>query len=313
MEVDRRRFLASIGAGALAVMSPEDRAEALEHYMVDLLDGEDPLLHGDHDHEHIPANAPRTEDLPERLLDENELLRDAAEAEAEFADEIHEHEEAEAAESAIREQEAQERRPPRGVGNLFRPGDGEFAPMPENATLEDFFRLRFAPANHVLQSATHALEDGQPEENIIAGLLHDTVQNLIKVDHGWWGAQLYEPYVSEYISWGIRYHAALRFYPDEEYGYEYPELYNRIFGEDYVPPDYIRRQYEFAKTHPMYVSARMICVNDTYAFQEGKEVTLDPFIDMIGRHFKQPKEGLGYDNSPVAHMWRTIAMPNNPL
>ncbi|MDH3731970.1 MAG: hypothetical protein OEU54_00490 [Gemmatimonadota bacterium] len=302
MEVDRRKFLASIGAGALAVMSHEDRAEALEHYMVDVLDGEDPL-HGDHDHDHVPANAPRTEDLSERLLDENELLRDAADAEAELAD----HDDHEA------EQEAQEQRPPRGVGNLFRPGDGEFEPMPDNATLEDFFRLRFAPANHVLQSATHALEDGQPEENIIAGLLHDTVQNLMKVDHGWWGAQLYEPYVSEYISWGIRYHAALRFYPDDQYGYEYPELYNRIFGEDYVPPDYIRQQYEFAKTHPLYVSARMICVNDTYAFTEGQEVSLDPFIDMIGRHFKQPKEGLGYDNSPVAHMWRTIAMPNNPL
>ena len=41
MEVDRRKFLASIGAGALAVMTPEDKAEALEHYMVDALDGEE--------------------------------------------------------------------------------------------------------------------------------------------------------------------------------------------------------------------------------------------------------------------------------
>ena len=186
-------------------------------------------------------------------------------------------------------------------------------PLPKNPKLEDFFRLRFAPANHVLQSATHALDDGQPEENILAGLLHDTVQNLMKVDHGWWGAQLYEPYVPQYVSWGIRYHAALRFYPDEEYGYEYPELYNRIFGEDYVPPDYIKQAADYATNHRLYVAARMICVNDTYAFQDGKEVTLDPFIDIIGRHFKSPKEGLGYDNSSVAHMWRSIEMPGNPL
>ena len=33
----------------------------------------------------------------------------------------------------------------------------------------------------------------------------------------------------------------------------------------------------------------------------------------VGRHFKNPKEGLGNDDSPVAHMWRTIAMPDNPL
>ncbi len=43
------------------------------------------------------------------------------------------------------------------------------------------------------------------------------------------------------------------------------------------------------------------------------EITLDPFIDVIGRHFKQPKEGLGYDNSPSAHVWRTIENADKPL
>jgi hypothetical protein len=37
------------------------------------------------------------------------------------------------------------------------------------------------------------------------------------------------------------------------------------------------------------------------------------FTDMNGRHFKQPKEGLGNDDSPTAHMWRTIANPDAPL
>ncbi len=57
----------------------------------------------------------------------------------------------------------------------------------------------------------------------------------------------------------------------------------------------------------------MITVNDTYGFQEGVQPDIDQFVDIIGRNFKQPKEGLGYDNSPVAHMWRTIANPNKPL
>ena len=52
-------------------------------------------------------------------------------------------------------------------------------------------------------------------------------------------------------------------------------------------------------------------VNDLYAFDPKAVVTIDPFIDIIGRHFKQPKEGLGNDNSPVAHMWRTLANPDN--
>jgi hypothetical protein len=42
-------------------------------------------------------------------------------------------------------------------------------------------------------------------------------------------------------------------------------------------------------------------------------VTIDPFLGIIGRHFKQPKEGLGNDGSPVAHMWRTISRPDQPL
>ena len=39
MQVDRRKFFASVGgAAAVAAMAHEDRAEALEHYMTDQLD-----------------------------------------------------------------------------------------------------------------------------------------------------------------------------------------------------------------------------------------------------------------------------------
>jgi len=189
----------------------------------------------------------------------------------------------------------------------------QLEPMPANPTLIDFFRYRFAPATHVLQSATDAMKKGEKEEMILACLLHDVVLNLIKVDHGWWGAQLLEPYVSEKVSWGIRYHQALRFFPDSSVGYEYPELYTRIFGKDYEPPTYIRRTYEYARNHKWYMEARMITVHDIYAFDPNMKVSLEPFTDIIGRHFKQPEEGLGYDNSPVAHMWRALIFPDMPL
>jgi hypothetical protein len=67
------------------------------------------------------------------------------------------------------------------------------------------------------------------------------------------------------------------------------------------------------KNHKWYLEPRMVTVNDLYAFEAGVVLTIEPFLDIIGRHFKQPKEGLGNDNSPVAHMWRTIATPDNPL
>ena len=208
----------------------------------------------------------------------------------------------------------------RGVGTLFAPqGPADNRTMPVLAamsakpTLLEFYEKRFAPANHVLQSATRALKTGMSEEIVMACLLHDVVQNLVKVDHGWWGAQLVEPYVSEKVTWAIKYHQALRFYPDSAHGYEYPELYNRIYGKDYVPQPHIKQAYEFARNHKWYFEARMVTVNDLYAFDPGAKVSIEPFIDIIGRQFKQPKEGLGHDNSPTAHMWRTMMFPDNPL
>ena len=76
---------------------------------------------------------------------------------------------------------------------------------------------------------------------------------------------------------------------------------------------YIKQTYEFAKKHKWYMEARMITVHGLYAFDPSMQVSLDPFIDIIGRNFKQPKEGLGLDNSPSAHMWRTILWPTRFL
>jgi hypothetical protein len=57
----------------------------------------------------------------------------------------------------------------------------------------------------------------------------------------------------------------------------------------------------------------MVTTNDLYAFDPNVQVSIDEFTDIIGRHFRQPKEGLGYDNTPVTHMWRTMIKPDAPL
>ena len=67
------------------------------------------------------------------------------------------------------------------------------------------------------------------------------------------------------------------------------------------------------RRHKWYMEPRLVTVNDLYAFDPNAVVSIDPFVDIIGRHFKQPKEGLGNDNTPVAHIWRTIARPDTPL
>jgi hypothetical protein len=203
----------------------------------------------------------------------------------------------------------------RHPGKRMLMGDDPRLPkMPEKPTLVDFFKRRFASLNHMLQSATHALKAGHNEKIILACLVHDiAVACFIRADHGYWGAQLLEPYVDEEVSWAIRTHQALRFYPDESVGYSYPELYVQYFGADYKPEPYIEEEYKRARNHKWYMTARLITVNDIYSFDPNAIVRLDDFIDIIGRNFKQPKEGLGNDNTASSHMWRTLIRPTRFL
>jgi hypothetical protein len=205
-------------------------------------------------------------------------------------------------------------RPP-DDGRLYMMGhDARLPKMPDKPTLFDFFRLRFGPSTHLLQSARLAMKNGVNEKIVLACLLHDiAIAGFIRSDHGYWSAQLLEPYVDEEVAWGIRYHQALRFFPDESVGYRYPELYLKLFGADYVPEPHIQEAHRYARDHKWYMTSRLITVNDLYAFDPTVQVELEEFTDVVGRHFRQPKEGLGFDQSPSAHMWRTINWPTRYL
>ena len=87
-------------------------------------------------------------------------------------------------------------------GKYFNMGpDPRLPPMPEKPTLMDYFRNRFASTNHLLQSGALALKNGHSEKVVLACLLHDiAVVSFIRCDHGYWGAQMIEPYVDEEVS-----------------------------------------------------------------------------------------------------------------
>jgi hypothetical protein len=188
--------------------------------------------------------------------------------------------------------------------------DPRLPPMPEKPTLADFFKYRFGPAAHLLQSAKHALNAGLSDNMVLACLLHDiSTIGFIRGDHGYWGAQLVEPYVDAEVTWAIRAHQVLRFYPDPSVGYEYPETYIKFFGAEYRPDPYVEEDYQRMRAHKWYMSGRMITVHDIYSFDPTAKVELEEFADVIGRAFRQPSQGLGYDNSPVAHMWRAMIRP----
>jgi hypothetical protein len=54
------------------------------------------------------------------------------------------------------------------------------------------------------------------------------------------------------VSWAIRYHQVLRFFPDESYGYKYPDSYIRLFGADYVPEPHIQEATGARVSHKWY-------------------------------------------------------------
>ena len=67
-------------------------------------------------------------------------------------------------------------------------------------------------------------------------------------------------------------HQALRFFPDEAFGYAYPDMYKKYFGEDYSPEPYIHEEYKRARDSKYYETSRLICVNDIYAFDPNAKV-----------------------------------------
>lgn len=200
---------------------------------------------------------------------------------------------------------------------VFMMGDNPGLPrMPERPALGDFFRLRFpgVASSHMLQSARMASERGLDEKVITTCLLHDiSIGGLISSHHGYWGAQMVAPYVDEEVAWAIEKHEVLRYFADESVGYSYPEAYIAFFGADYNPPEHVRRDYKAARQHRWYMTSRLVTINDIYSFDPNAKVEFEEFEDIIGRNFRQPKEGLGFDGSPVAHMWRTMIWPNNFL
>ena len=150
--------------------------------------------------------------------------------------------------SGLRDPRGPVQRPANASGKRYMMGQDPRLPrMPEKPTLVDYFTHRFGPTQHLLQSARLAQKNGASEKMVLACLLHDiATAGFIRGDHGYWSAQLVEPYVDPEVSWAIRYHQALRFYADESVGYRYPDSYRKLFGPDYEPEPYIERDYQHA-------------------------------------------------------------------
>lgn len=285
INLDRRDFIASLGgAAAVAAMSQEAKADALEDALTARLQPAVAPSQPGGAAEVFPTKAQLVQQIPTRNYRRGVGVLFAAKA----------------------------------MGQLNGPPPADLVtilePMPPKPTFKDFLRLRFQwSMEHCLQSANHAQSTGADEEIVFACFIHDHPQALFRVNHGHWGGQLYDPYVSPRVAFAVRHHAALRFFDDPKTGYSYPDLYRRMFGSDYVPPADVQAEYEMVKKHKFYEAARAVTVHDLYAFDPNVKLTQGMFDPLVDKHFRQPKEGLGYDGSTAAHLWRTIANPDTPL
>jgi hypothetical protein len=195
--------------------------------------------------------------------------------------------------------------------------------MPAKPRLLDFLKLRATVGQHLVRAAKWAIAQGHSDAVIAACMLHDLGESLVRADHGYWSEQMIRPYVSEEVAWAVRQHQILRFYADPAAGYKgAPKVYDQLFGEHHKPDAYIDAAYQDARKHEWYMTARLVTVADQDTpsqkqLYSGEEQFpyVDPaeLTDVIGRVFKEPADGLGYDGTPVAHMWRTLIHPTRVL
>ena len=196
-------------------------------------------------------------------------------------------------------------------------------PMPAKPTLMDFLELRLTLTQHLARAAMWAIKQRHSDAVIAACLLHDVGESLIRSDHGFWAEQMIRPYVTEEVAWAARNHQVLRFYADPAAGYKGPpQLYEKLFGKGYAPDPYIQQAYKEARKNKWYMTSRLVTVADQETPSQRQlysgDQTFEPvnvreLTDVIGRVFKQPTDGLGFDGSPAAHMWRSLIHPTRPL
>jgi len=177
--------------------------------------------------------------------------------------------------------------------------------MPKAPKLLDFFPaavFRDYLPPPAAECKKTALDAGQDEKVVIGGAccMIFRMARCLRTEHGYWSAQIgLRPMSSEEVGLGgfsitrrLRYFARRgRWIP------KYPECLQQTssFGTDYEPPEYIQTgasgcgvRNRWYMKRPRLITIYRPCIRSRITGR------LDPemFTDVIGRNFKEPKEGL---------------------
>ena len=137
-----------------------------------------------------------------------------------------------------------------------------------------FSGYKVSRLEHSLQSATHAMNANEPEEMVVAALLHDIGDGLAPCSHSEMAASILRPYVSPRIYWIVKHHGLFQSY-----------YYAHHFNND-------RNARDRFKDHEWYADCVHFCQNyDQNCFDpDFDSKPLEFFRPMMERVFAEPKE-----------------------
>ncbi len=144
--------------------------------------------------------------------------------------------------------------------------------------------LKIDRLEHALQTATHAWQDQQDDDMIVAALFHDIADTIAPYNHSDVAAAILRPYVSEKAHWVVKYHGLFQTY-----------YYNHHYGRD-------RNARDRYKGHPYYQDCVDFCAKyDQMAFDpDFKSMPLEAFVPTVRRVFSRAPEFDRAANDPDA-------------
>ena len=162
------------------------------------------------------------------------------------------------------------------IERLYRSYTGE-ALVPHLTTV---FRLLEGPtlgypidrARHSRQSATRVLRNGEPDEFVVAALLHDIGDVLAPENHSAVAAAVIAPYVSEETEWVVRHHGLFQGY-----------YYFHHFGDDRFARDRYAESPHYDRCVDFCASYDQNCFDPDY-----DDLPFEDFLPLANEVFARP-------------------------